>query len=170
MKGITKEDVAGAIQELRGKNMGCESGDILALLGTGSKTTITKYRNEFLAEEQAPKTEIPAPLMAAISTAWSSQCRKTGEEAMAMSDARVTLAEKKAEAATAELDRANAKVERLEDLLIQERKENGTIKTEVKALRRQLEKRSSELEQMRGQLKLIETQQKSAIRRKGGAN
>ena len=50
---ITKSDVAKAIESLTAQGSNPTNDNILATLGSGSKTTINKYRKEILDEQQA---------------------------------------------------------------------------------------------------------------------
>ena len=50
---ITKSDVAKAIESLAAQGSNPTNDNILAILGSGSKTTINKYRKEILEEQQA---------------------------------------------------------------------------------------------------------------------
>ena len=49
---ITKSDVAKAIESLAAQGSNPTNDNILAILGSGSKTTINKYRKEILDEQQ----------------------------------------------------------------------------------------------------------------------
>ena len=50
---ITKSDVAKAIESLAAQGSNPTNDNILAVLGSGSKTTINKYRKEILEEQLA---------------------------------------------------------------------------------------------------------------------
>lgn len=161
---ITEEEVFKAMQELQ--EAGADRYDVGLIrekLGdTGSKTTITKYRNKVREAENSPVVEIPAQLQRAIATAWTQQYRKSVDDALAMSTARVALAEKRAEEAAAELSTVAGKCEQLEKALSQQRQMNSTLKSEARNLSRQLDKRSAEAERLKGQMDLIMSQQKAA--------
>jgi len=171
---VTKERVRTAIHGLRNEGI-TEDEDLTSdllrgVLKSGSKTTILKYRDEIFREEKAPKSEIPPQLKQAIEVAWAGEQRKCIDNAFAMSEARVSVAEKRAESAVSELASETARADRYEETARQEHKANSVLKSELKKLSHQLEKRSAELERLKGQMELIRSQQKEASRRKGGDN
>jgi len=172
---ITRDKVARIMDELR--SSGASDFDSVSRIrkelgDTGSRGTIQKYRDEIITEQSATPVELPQTVLRALSVAWSSQCRKSLEDAVAMSEARVMLAEKKALETMAELSKETAKVKRLEEALHDSRKTCFDLKAESKTLRRQFEVRTSELDRSKGQVALLESQLKQATKRleKGAAN
>lgn len=162
---ITKDQVREKMEQLRSNGDSDSTANILELLGTGSKSTIDKYRKIILSEEQAPAVDVPAPLLRALTAAWATQSRKSLEDAMAMSQALVNQAEKRADEAVAELSKEAAKAKRLEETLTDARKANNVHRADLKSMQLKLEKRTAELERLKGQMILLESQLKDAAKR-----
>lgn len=135
---ISKEQVGDAIEEAKNRGIPDSAGSLRSIIGSGSKSTIEKYKKEFLGEVTHTPSSIPAKLQKSFEATWAELVKKADDDAQAKAIGLIMAAEERAEQADIALMQAGEIIAKLETELSGERSAVASATDQVQHLHEQM--------------------------------